>query len=163
MMTILLFVLIALGSVIVDQVTKILAVKFLMPIDTAPIIKDVIHLTYSENTGAAFGMLKNSRWVFMIFSVVAIIAIIVYFFIEKPRNKWCVISLALILGGGIGNMIDRVIYGYVVDFIDFRLINFAIFNGADSCITVGAVILVIYFVMSEIKAVKNKKNEDNGN
>ena len=60
-------------------------------------------------------------------------------------------------------MIDRILYGYVVDFIDFRLINFAIFNGADSFITVGAVILVVYFIVSEVRNAKKVKNEDNGN
>lgn len=163
MMTTLFFILVSVGAVIIDQVTKLLAVKFLMPINTFPIIEGALHLTYSENTGAAFGMLKNSRWVFMVFSVIAIIAIITYFFAAKPRDKWCILALSFILGGGIGNMIDRVIYGYVVDFIDFRLINFAIFNGADSFITVGAAILVAWFIVSEVKNAKKVKNENNGN
>jgi len=163
MMTILVFVLISIGAVILDQVTKLLAVNFLKPIDTFPIIKDVLHLTYSENTGAAFGMLKDARWVFMVFSVAAIIAIIVYFIVVKPTDKLCITALSFILGGGIGNMIDRVLYGYVVDFIDFRLINFAIFNGADSFITVGAALLMLYFIIGEVKNAGKKKNENKGN
>ncbi|MBR5453698.1 MAG: signal peptidase II [Clostridia bacterium] len=162
-MTIFLFILLSVGAVILDQLTKLLAVNLLKPIDTCPIIKDVLHLTYSENTGAAFGMLKNARWVFMVFSAVAIIAIIAYFFTVKPTDKLCVVSLAFILGGGIGNMIDRIFIGYVVDFIDFRLIDFAIFNGADSFITVGAALLVLYFIISEVKTAREKKNESKDN
>jgi signal peptidase II len=155
------WILITFGAVLLDQLTKKLAVLYLQELDTLPIIKDVIHLTYSENTGAAFGMLKDQRWIFLVFSSVAIIAIAAYLIVSKPKNKLYVTALAFVLAGGIGNMIDRIAYGYVVDFIDFTLIDFAIFNVADSFITVGACLLVLYFVLFETKSVK--KNEDNGN
>ncbi len=144
--------------VILDQLTKWLAVKFLMPVGTFPIIGDVLHLTYLENEGAAFGMLKDSRWVFLVISTIAIAGIIFYFVRFKPQNKLFQLSLAFILGGGIGNMIDRTLLGYVVDFIDFRLINFAIFNVADSFVCIGAVLLFIYVLFIEGK--ENKKSED---
>lgn len=144
--------------VILDQLTKWLAVKFLMPVGTFPIIEDVLHLTYLENEGAAFGMLKDSRWVFLVISTIAIAGIIFYFVRFKPQNKLFQLSLAFILGGGIGNMIDRTLLGYVVDFIDFRLINFAIFNVADSFVCIGAVLLFIYVLFIESK--ENKKSED---
>lgn len=155
------WILITFGAVLLDQLTKKLAVLYLQELDTLPVIKDVIHLTYSENTGAAFGMLKDQRWIFLVFSSVAIIAIAAYLIVSKPKNKLYVTALAFVLAGGIGNMIDRIAYGYVVDFIDFTLIDFAIFNVADSFITVGACLLVLYFVLFETKSVK--KNEDNGN
>ena len=155
------WILITLGAVLLDQLTKKLAVLYLSEIDTLPIIKDVIHLTYSENTGAAFGMLKDHRWIFLVFSTVAIIAISGYLIATKPKNKLYVTALSFVLAGGIGNMIDRIAYGYVVDFIDFTLIDFAIFNIADSFITVGACLLILYFVIFESKNVK--KNENNGN
>lgn len=146
------------GAVIVlDQASKWLAVKYLIPIETLPIIKDALHLTYVENPGAAFGMMKNSRWIFLVVSSVAIVGIIIYLIKFAPKNKLCQLSLAFILGGGIGNMIDRLALGYVVDFIDFRLINFAVFNVADSFVCVGAALLIIYVLFIEGK--DNQKNE----
>lgn len=149
----------ALLAVVLDQVTKILAVKYLMPVDTVPIIKNVLHLTYLENTGAAFGSLKNSRWVFLAVSTFAIIALVFYMFRFKPKNRVLSAGLAFIIGGGIGNMIDRLAKGYVVDFVDFRLINFAVFNVADSFVCVGAALVIIYIFFFAEKEDKNAKNE----
>lgn len=140
-----------------DQLTKYLAVMFLRPVDTVPIIKDVLHLTYDENPGAAFGMLKNNRWVFMVISVVAIVAMLVYLIRRKPTSILEGLSIAFIVGGGIGNMIDRVLLGYVVDFVDFRLINFAIFNVADSFVCIGAGLLMLYVIRLTIAEVKADK------
>ncbi len=148
--------------VILDQVSKWLAVKYLIPIGTFPIIKDAVHLTYVENPGAAFGMMQNSRWVFLLVSSVAIIGIIIYLIKFAPNNKLAQLSLAFILGGGIGNMIDRVALGYVVDFIDFRLINFAVFNIADSFVCVGAVLLISYVIFIEGKETKKSEVKNNG-
>ncbi len=155
------WILITVIAVILDQATKWLAVEYLMPIDTFPIIKDALHLTYLENRGAAFGMLKDSRWVFLIISTVAIVGIVFYLVKYKPQSKMFRMSLAFILGGGIGNMIDRTVLGYVVDFIDFKLINFAVFNVADSFVCVGAVLLFIYVLFIEGK--EKAKTEGGGN
>ena len=97
------WILICAVVVILDQITKWLAVKYLIPIGTLPIIKDALHLTYVENPGAAFGMMKNSRWIFLVISSVAIIGIIIYLIKFAPKNRLCQLSLAFILGGGIGN------------------------------------------------------------
>lgn len=141
----------------IDQITKWLAVQYLTKVETVPIIKDILHLTYLENEGAAFGILKNNRWVFLVISTVAIIGLIIYLVKYPPKNKWLIFGLSFIVGGGIGNMIDRLLLGYVVDFIDFRVINFAIFNGADSFVCIGAVLVLIYvfFFSEEKKEVKN--------
>lgn len=155
------WILITVGVVVLDQITKWLAVEYLIPVGTVPIIKDAVHLTYVENPGAAFGMMQNSRWIFLLVSSVAIVAIIVYLIKFAPKNKLALTSLAFILGGGIGNMIDRVALGYVVDFIDFRLINFAVFNVADSFVCVGAALLIIYVLFIDGK--ENKKAEGNEN
>ncbi len=154
--------LIVIGTVILDQLSKFWAVKFLMPIETLPIIGDVLHLTYHENTGAAFGILKNNRWVFLVISTVAIIVLSAYIIKFPPKNKWLGVGLSFIVGGGIGNMIDRLLLGYVVDFIDFRLINFAIFNVADSFVCVGAALVMIYilFFYEEKKEEKNDGKAD---
>lgn len=149
----------ALLAVVLDQVTKILAVKYLMPVNTVPIIKSVLHLTYLENTGAAFGSLKNSRWVFLAVSTFAIIALVFYMLRFKPKNRVLSAGLAFIIGGGIGNMIDRIAKGYVVDFVDFRLVNFAVFNVADSFVCVGAALVIIYIFFFAEKEGKNAKNE----
>ena len=137
---------IAIG-ILLDQLTKWLAVKFLMPIDTLPIIKNIIHLTYVENTGAAFGMLKDHRWVFILISTVTIIAFLFYLYLGHAESRLFGVSFAMIISGGIGNMIDRVALGYVVDFIDFRLINFAVFNGADSFVCVGAGLMILALLL----------------
>ncbi len=151
---------IAIG-VILDQITKWLSVEFLSKISTLPIIKNVIHLTYVENRGAAFGMFKDHRWVFMITSTVMIIGLSLYLYLGFAENKLYEVSIAMIISGGIGNMIDRIALKYVIDFIDFRLINFAVFNGADSFVCVGAGLLVLALVkdiIKESKEVKNKKS-----
>jgi signal peptidase II len=114
----------------------------------------------------AFGMLKDHRWVFMVFSTIAIVALAVYLFRFRPESRWMQISMAFIIGGGIGNMIDRIFLGYVVDFIDFTLINFAVFNVADSFVCVGAGMMILYLIIDlvrEIKLEKAKKAEEQSN
>ena len=144
-------------SVFLDQITKYLTIFYLKPIDTLPIIQDVLHLTYVENTGAAFGMMKDSRWVFMLLSTVAIVGILVYMFWKRPTDKLLCVSLSFIVGGGIGNMIDRTLLGYVVDLIDFRLINFAVFNVADSFVCVGAGMMMLYLILDTIRESKAER------
>lgn len=150
-------------TVAIDQLTKYLAVRYLTAVDTVPLIKDILHLTYVENTGAAFGMMKDRRWVFMTVSVVAIVAIAVILWMYGRELVFASLCLSMVLGGGIGNMIDRVALGYVVDFIDFRAIDFAVFNGADSFVCVGAFFLIIYLIkdlVREYKLEKLKKAEE---
>ena len=144
-------------AVFLDQLTKYLTVLHLKPVDTLPIIEDVIHLTYVENTGAAFGMMKDARWIFMITSTLAIIGILVYLFWKRPESKLECLSLAFIVGGGIGNMIDRTTLGYVVDMIDCRFINFAVFNVADSFVCIGAGLMILYLFVEMGKEIKAEK------
>ncbi len=149
-------------TVFLDQLTKYLTVLHLKPIDTLPIIEDVLHLTYVENTGAAFGMMKDARWVFMVTSTVAIIGILGYMihrtYIKKEKMPWMeALSLSLIVGGGIGNMIDRTMLGYVVDMIDCRFINFAVFNVADSFVCIGAGLMILYLIILTVKEFKAEK------
>ena len=112
--------------------------------------------------GAAFGSFTENRWVFMVISTVAIIGVTVYLLRYCEDNRLLRCALALIVGGGIGNMIDRVIYegNFVVDYIDFRLINFAIFNFADICVVCGTILLMIYFIFEE-KLVGKAPAEEN--
>ena len=145
------------GSIVLDQLTKWLAVVFLQGQPSFPLWEDVLHFTFVKNSGAAFGMLSNHRWVFMIVSTVAILGLVVYLFRFCPKQRLVQISLAMIIGGGIGNMIDRIALGYVIDFIDFTLINFAVFNVADSFVTVGAFLLMGYLIVDTVKEVKAQK------
>ncbi|EGD52417.1 lipoprotein signal peptidase [Thermoanaerobacter ethanolicus JW 200] len=125
--------------VFLDQVTKYLAVKYLMPIGSYPVIKNFFHLTYVENKGAAFGMLQNKTLFFIVITV-TVGAVLIYSMIKLPGNSVYNYTLAMILGGAIGNLIDRVRLGYVVDFINFKFFP-AVFNVADSFIVIGAIIL----------------------
>ena len=148
--------------VIVDQITKYCAVRYLMPIASFPIIKDVLHLTYVENRGAAFGMLQNHRWVFMIVSTVVMFVILfVMFKYKKYLHTIMLIGLSFTVGGGVGNMIDRTLNGYVVDFVDFTLINFAVFNVADTFITVGVGLIVLDILLkkSDLTFLDGDKSE----
>lgn len=141
----------------IDQLTKWLTVTYLKPISDYPLIKGVLHFTYVENTGAAFGMLKNQRWIFMLISSVTIAGLLIVLTIYKKLPFCPSILLAMIVGGGIGNMIDRIAYGYVVDFINFELIDFAVFNVADSFVCVGGGLLLVYLLISDVKESKSSK------
>ena len=144
---------ITVSSVIIDFITKHIAVSKLKMsgIGSVDLIPDVLSFTYHENRGAAFGMLANSRWVFMITSTLAIAAIAVYLLFFKEQSNLRICSLSLIAGGGIGNMIDRLTLGYVVDFIYFEPIDFPIFNFADICVTVGAALLILQVIFFDRK------------
>ena len=141
-----------------DQLTKICAAANLKDISTLPIIENIFHFTYVENRGAAFGMLADHRWVFMILSVVGIAAIFVYLTVTKPKSWWMRLALCFIVGGGVGNMIDRIARGYVIDFIDCRFINFYVFNVADSFVCVGCAIFIIAVIIDEVRERKLKKS-----
>ena len=154
-----LWILIIIGSIWLDQLTKWLAVTLLQGNPSVPIIPEVFQLTYLENPGAAFGMLQNNRWVFLIISTVGILAVFLYLLMKRPTSKLLCLSLSFIVGGGIGNMIDRVLLGYVVDFFDFCLINFAIFNVADSFVCVGAGLLSLWVILDTIAEEKRLKAE----
>lgn len=158
------WILIILAAVGADFATKQLVLAFLDKDEPFYLIDGILRFSYVENRGAAFGMLDEHRWVFMVISTVAIAGIIFYMVKFKPQSKLMCISLSLIAGGGIGNMIDRVAYGYVVDFIDFCAFPnlwMWVFNVADACVCIGAGLMILYLVMDLVKEVKNNKNNKN--
>ena len=157
MSTLIILISIIAASIGVDQIVKAIVSSNMSVGETIPVIEDVFHFTYIRNEGAAFGMLSNHRWVFMIISTVALIALSVYLFKFCKERMLTRIGIALIIGGGIGNMIDRIILGYVVDMIDCRFIDFYVFNIADSCVCVGAGIVLLGFILDFIKELKEKK------
>lgn len=144
-------------AALLDQITKLLVVQNIDQGTFAPGLKGVFRLTYIENKGAAFGILSEHRWIFMVLSVIAIGAILFFLWKEKPKSLLVQLSLGMILGGGIGNMIDRVFRGAVVDFIDLEFMRFYVFNVADSFVCVGCALLIIYLILSEIQEGKKKK------
>lgn len=154
--------LVILAVIGLDQLTKALAVKFLLQIDTVPIIKNALHLTYAENRGAAFGMMADMPWVFNTVTILTVIGLSVYLYLGRTEGVLYPTSVAMIIGGGIGNMIDRLCMGYVVDFIDFRLIDFAIFNGADSFVCIGAGLLILAMILDIIKDFRHEKERKEG-
>ena len=156
----LIWILIMLGSVTVDQISKLLVVRFLDPNEPLVILRGVFRFSYVENEGAAFGMLADQRWVFMVLSSVAILALLLYLWKWPPESKWACVALSLVAGGGIGNMIDRVRLGYVVDFIDFYPIPEVwpwVFNVADACVCVGGGALFVWCLLEMIKEMRTQK------
>ena len=143
------FFILTLVFVLADILSKAAAVRFFQPLETYPIIKDVFHLTYCRNTGAAFSIFSGNTKLLAFISVLMIALILVYIISKKPQNRLLLMSFSMIVAGGIGNVIDRIFRGYVVDFFDFRLINFAIFNVADIFVCCGVALLALYIIKTE--------------
>ena len=141
------YVLILIGIVGIDYLVKSWAASVLAEKGSITLIDGVFNLTYAENTGAAFSMLEGMRWFFIILTVIMLGVIAYAFFIEYFKGIWGKLTLVFIFGGALGNLIDRILYGYVVDMFDFCLINFPIFNIADIFITVGGIMAVIYVIL----------------
>ena len=177
MISIIVSVILIAVTVIIDQITKYWMVdvfnmgeylglayneisKAAAGLDSIDVIPGVFKFTFLLNDGAALGSMDNMRWLFMSASTITIIAVLVYMFWKKPQNKLFLASLILITGGGIGNMIDRIFLGYVIDFIDFCAfpsIWMYIFNFADACVCVGAGLLMLYTILSAIEEAKAEK------
>ena len=147
------------GSVILDQLTKAIVVSQMALYEEVPFLPGLIRFYHTRNTGAAFSMFSDNRWVFMVFSVIAMM-IMTYLLVKFHGRHWLLsVSLAAVLGGGIGNMIDRVLSGYVVDFLDFQFMKFAVFNVADIFVTCGSVALAVYILFIEPKVEKRLQEQ----
>lgn len=141
----LLFLIILISGIVIDIYTKYLAVA-IFKVNEIEVIKNILYFTYVENRGAAFGILQNQKWLLVVFTLIIMIFIIIYLIIKKPDNKILISSLSLILSGGIGNLIDRINYSYVIDFIDVRIINYPVFNIADCLVVCGSILLCVYIL-----------------
>ncbi len=139
-----------LSLVFIDQLTKWLVVLKLKPIQDFPIIDKVFHLAYVENRGAAFGILQGRHLFFIIMTIIVMIFIMIYYFRLPSTRKyhWMRLALILLAGGAIGNLIDRIRLGYVVDFLYFKLIDFPVFNFADICVVVGVGVLSLFILIN---------------
>ena len=138
------------GSVVgLDQFVKFLAYRDLRPIGSVDLIPGVFRFSYCENTGAAFSMLAGQIWVFILLTLV--LCSLIVFFIAKGlvRSAWARVFLMCVVGGGIGNLIDRIFRGFVVDLFDFYLIDFAVFNVADIFVCCGCVLFILLFLLTK--------------
>lgn len=127
----------------VDQLTKFLVLTNIKPVNAVPVIDGIIQFRYVENTGAAFSMLSDKTWLLSLFTGLLILLLSVYLILGKHIGKLERVSLLLVIAGGLGNLIDRIFRGYVIDFIDYLFMNYAVYNFADILVTIGAVLLVI--------------------
>ncbi len=140
----------------VDQLTKYLVVKLLKDAGTKTILKGLLNFSYVENRGAAFSMMQNARWIFLAITAVALVAIFWYYLKKRPAKPLLNVSLILLAGGAIGNFIDRLFFGYVVDFIKFSFFNFTC-NVADIYLTFGVILLLIYIFFFDKDEKKHAK------
>ena len=142
---------VSLSVIICDQLSKHLFNQYLSVGQSLPVIRNIFHFTLVYNTGIAFGLFKNQSVLFIILSLAVISSLFINILRESKDRKldrinW--FSLSLILGGAVGNLIDRLRFGYVVDFLDFRI--WPVFNLADSCITVGVILIFIQCIQSSV-------------
>lgn len=132
----------------IDQASKIWALNSLKEMESIPIIENVFHLTYVENRGAAFGMLQNNQSIFIIVALAASVFGL-YYLHTKKVNFLGKASIIFIIAGAIGNLIDRIRIGFVVDYFDFRFIWEYVFNIADIFVVVGTIMLCAYIIFFE--------------
>lgn len=142
----------------IDQISKLLVVNLLTKTDSITIIKNFFYLTYINNDGAAFSILVGKRIFLILIAVLVIVMLIRYIKKNNIQNKLELVSISLIIGGSLGNLMDRVIRGYVIDFLDFKIFNynFPIFNLADTFIVIGVILLLL-------KELRKENNFDSRN
>ena len=148
--------------VVIDQVVKFL-VRANIPLgESIPFIPYVMDLTYVQNTGAAFSLLREHTWLLTLVSAVLVVVIAWLIFRRHITGRLGLLAATLVLAGGVGNLIDRVALGYVTDMFQTVFMDFAIFNVADCCITVGGILLAIYALFFCEKLRKKEATQDHG-
>lgn len=148
--------------IFIDFLTKEAAIKYLKGNGTFVLIKGVFGLTYAENTGAAFSMFSASTDILSVVTGIAITAVLIYIIFFKKSLVYD-ICLPFIVAGGLGNLIDRMTRGYVVDYLHTLFVNFPIYNFADCLITCSAVALIIYLLYEIVRDTKKQKNKEQEN
>ncbi len=143
------FFVISLGVFILDQVTKMLIMATMFLGQSIPVIENIFHITYIHNPGAAFGLLAHRTSFFIAVSLLSVAGAVIYHWKSGVRRGMLPGSLGLITGGALGNLVDRIRFGEVVDFFDFRI--WPIFNVADTAIVLGAVLLALILLRPEVK------------
>lgn len=161
---------IALAVVVIDLALKYAVSSGMTAGQSFELIPGVLNVTYVQNTGAAFGILGEQRWIFILVSAIMIVLLTLFLARAKGYHKLVYISAALILGGGVGNMVDRLSLGYVIDYIDFCAFPSLwrwVFNAADTAVCVGAGLLIVYLLFLDSKAyaggMKSVLRDNNAN
>lgn len=144
-----------------DQLTKYLIQANFDLNTTVSLIDGIFHITYIHNSGAAFSLFENKTGFLIAMQVIVISIVLVYLVKKQKKEHWCLLlSLSLIVAGGMGNLIDRAAKGYVVDFLDFRI--WPIFNVADISVCVGCSLLVLYMFFIEPKRGRERETQRGG-
>lgn len=149
--------------VAVDQLIKIWAVNELKPVKSMDFIHigalDIMDLRYVQNEGAAFSSFSGARWFLVGIVVIMLIGLTIFVVKYQYKHPFFMISAVMVMAGGIGNLIDRVRFGYVVDYLDVKLFNFAVFNFADICVVLGAIFLLICLFWIEPKIITKQTSQ----
>lgn len=151
--------------VALDQVIKWVVSHGMELYESVPVIHNFFHITYLHNYGAAFSLLQGKRWLFLIMTVIVVIAIAVGLFLLRGKiSKFYNVSMGLFLGGALGNFIDRLVHGYVIDYLEFIFgsYSFPVFNLADMGVVIGATLTVFYLLFLEERMKKKKDGNDDG-
>ena len=157
-MQLFLYLLLSAGVAVLDQITKYLTVRFIPLYEHIEVLPGVVGLTYVRNTGAAFSSFEGMQWLFaLIFLVFTGALLWEYFKRRLPFTRFERFCIAAIYGGGLGNMIDRLRLGYVVDMIETLVVDFPVFNGADCFITCGCIALLVHLVFRNKPFWKDEK------
>jgi signal peptidase II len=164
------YFLIALIVFLIDQGTKYLIATRLEIAEQIPVIKDFFIITSHRNRGAAFGILEGQQWFFIVITVIVVAGIVWYLNKARKTRKLLPTALALVLGGAVGNFLDRILNGEVVDFLMFNFgsYTFPIFNVADSCIVIGVGLIILDTLLDvkgeqEVTEVKESQEVNEGN
>ena len=147
----------------IDQLTKYLVIEYVKPVNSISLLKfgdtEWLNFTYCENTGMSFSLLEGQTVLLILMPILLIAVLEWYIFSGKAKRLDDIIAASVIAGGGFGNLIDRAFQGYVVDFIDVRIINFAIFNFADICAVCGGIYFCLTLIIDEFREDKKKSEE----
>lgn len=145
-----------------DQWIKFWAFNALRPVGSIPVIQNVLNWTYVENRGAAFGIFAGKRWL-LLGATLLVVGFIIYMLVSKKfATKMEQLSACLIVAGGLGNFIDRALRGFVIDYIDINpVFSYPMFNLADCCVVIGAILMVVAVFIQEDKA-RREGNKNNG-
>lgn len=158
--------------VIADQLIKIWAIKELKPVKMMDFIHfgnlDIMDLRYVQNEGAAFSSLSGKRWFLVVLVIIMLIGLTIFIVKYKYKHPFFMTSAVMVISGGVGNLIDRIRFGYVVDYLDVKLFNFAVFNFADICVVLGAIFMLIFLfwiepkiaTKQELQISEEKENSD---
>lgn len=146
------------GILILDQITKILIYKFISSGESIKIINNFFYLSFHKNSGAAFGIFHGNL-LFLICVSILILIYLIYEMKNNLKNMKIFYSICILIGGLLGNLMDRVFLGYVRDFLEFKIFNynFPIFNISDTFITIGVSLLILFILMEEKNGNKNKR------